>query len=273
MKLFISADIEGVSGVVHMEHTMRDGREHDRARMLMTEEVNAAIRGALDAGATEIVVNDSHGTMRNIIPESLLPEAELIIGSPKRLSMMQGIDETFDAALFVGYHTQAGENGILSHSYDSRVVKGITINGVKYGELGVNSLIAGHFNVPVVMVSGCQLLALEAKALSPNIETAIVKKSVFRTTAQNLHPARAQEIIREKAAAGIRKRSEIEPFAIKAPFHVEVEFLQPGLADAADISPLVARTSPSSITFTANEIMACYQMLRVVISMAGSALS
>lgn len=106
VKLYISADIEGVAGVVHSEHTTRDGREHDRARMLMTEEVNACIRGAVAAGANEIVVNDSHGTMRNIIPELLHTEASLISGSPKKLAMVEGLDETFDAAVFIGYHTK-----------------------------------------------------------------------------------------------------------------------------------------------------------------------
>lgn len=270
MKVFISADIEGVSGVVHQEHTMRDGREHDRAREWMTREVNAAIRGALDAGASEIVVNDSHGSMRNIILEDMLPEADLIIGSPKKLSMMEGIDETFDAVLFLGYHAQMGENGVLNHTFNSRVIKAIRINGVAYGELGINALIASHYHVPVVFASGCQWLGAEAKSVIPNIETAIVKHTITRHSARNLHPVRVETIIREKAYQGINKRETIKPFTVEAPYYVEVEFLDTGIADAADISPVVERINPLTIGFTSNDMLTCYQMIRIASYMGDS---
>src|SRR5699024_1298218 len=151
--------------------------EHDRARVLMTNEVNSAIQGAVNGGADEIIVNDSHGTMRNIFQDQLSPKAKLILGSPKQLQMMEGIDSTFDAALFIGYHTKMGHNGILNHTFNGRVIKSIKINGIEYGEFGLNALVAGHFNVPVVFVSGCNLLAEEATSFISNIQTGVVKET------------------------------------------------------------------------------------------------
>lgn len=270
MKVFISADIEGVSGVVHKEHTARDGKEHDRARILMTNEVNSAIQGTINGGADEIVVNDSHGTMRNIYQDQLSPEAKLILGSPKQLQMMEGIDNTFDAALFVGYHTRMGHNGILNHTFNGRVIKSIKINDIEYGEFGLNALIAGYYNVPVVFVSGCNLLAEEATSFISNIQTGIVKETINRMTSLNEHPEKSQEIIKEKSKIGVLQKEKIKPLSINSFFTVSVEFLNTGLADAAAILPYVNRENSLTVTFTSTDIISSYRTIRSLIMMADS---
>ncbi|MFD1037404.1 M55 family metallopeptidase [Virgibacillus byunsanensis] len=270
LKLYISADIEGVSGVVHSEHTARNGKEHDRARMYMTQEINACINGALEVGVTEIVVNDSHGTMRNILLEQLHPRAELISGSPKKFAMVEGLNETFDVVIFIGYHTRMGTNGILNHTFHGKAIQTIKINGVDYGEFGLNAALAGYHGVPLVMVSGCDLLSKEATELIPTIHTATVKKTINRTTAQNLSLDRSHEIIKSETIKGIKNKDNIKPFNFKGSLEVEVSFLHSGLADMAEILPIVKRKDTTSVTFTTENILDAYRYIRSIIMMVSS---
>lgn len=270
MRVFISADMEGVAGVVHQEHTARDGREHDRARKLMTEEVNAAIEGALQAGATYILVNDSHGTMRNLLPELLHPEAEYIIGSPKMLAMMEGIDDSFDVAMLVGHHARMGQAGILNHSFSGKVVSNININGVDYGEIGINAAIAGTFNVPTILVTGCQHACAEAEELIPTIETAVVKHTVNRVAARNMAPVKSQALIKEKVISAIEKRGGIQPFVINGPYTVELTYVNSSFADAAEVLPIVEKVNGETHRFQANDFITAFRYLRSLISLASS---
>lgn len=268
VKLYISADIEGVAGVVHSEHTTRDGREHDRARMLMTEEVNACIRGAIAAGASEIVVNDSHGTMRNIIPELLHTEASLISGSPKKMAMVEGLDETFDAAVFIGYHTKKGDFGLLNHTFSGKVVRSIKVNGIEYGEFGLNALVAGHFNVPVICVSGCDRLEKEVRELIPEVYFATVKQTINQFTARSIHPKKAQELIERQTKEGWMNRGNIPLFSIDGPVTVEMSFNTTGFAENAAILPIVEQIDPSTVTFNASNIIEGYRYIRSLIMIA-----
>jgi D-amino peptidase len=267
LKLYISADIEGISGVVHQEHTGRDGREHDRARMYMTDEINACITGALEAGISEVVVNDSHGTMRNVLLERLHSEAELISGSPKKFAMVEGLNKDFDAAIFLGYHTRMGTYGILNHTFHGRAVQTIKINGKEYGEFGLNAAVAGYHEVPVVMVSGCNLLAEEATGLIPSIHTAIVKQTINRTTARNLSVQKSQDRIQRETFNAIKNRDRIKPFVLSTPLQVELSFLHTGLADVAEILPTVKRIDPNTVTFTTTSILEAYRYIRSLIIM------
>ncbi|KAB2336627.1 M55 family metallopeptidase [Cytobacillus depressus] len=269
MKLYISADIEGISGVVDPEHTRRDGREHDRARIYMTDEINACITGAIESGVSEIVVNDSHGTMRNLLLERLHPEAQLISGAPKKLAMVEGIDQGFDAAIFLGYHTMMGTNGVLNHTFHGGVIGDIRINEKSYGEFGLNAAVAGFYNVPVAMVSGCNLLAEEATQLIPDIQTAIVKQTINRVTALNLSTQKSQDLIKSKTMLALKNKSAIKPFTIESPFIVEVSFLNTGLADAAEILPIVSRINPNTIQFKCSNIIEAYRYIRSLIMMVG----
>lgn len=270
MKVFISADMEGVAGVVHSEHTARDGREHDRARVLMTHEVNAAVKGALEAGATEVLVNDSHGTMRNLIPELLHPEVEYIIGSPKRLAMMEGLEAGFDAVILLGYHARMGQDGILNHSYSGRVVRNIMINGQDYGEIGINAAIAGALGVPVVLISGCQYAAAEAEQLIPNIESAVVKKTINRVVARHLTPEKSQVLITEKVKHALGKKDVISPFVMQGPYVVELSYLHSGFADAAEALPIVEKVDAVTHRFESNDFLTAFRYIRSLINLASA---
>ncbi len=272
MKIFLSVDLEGISGVVHEEHTRRDGREHDRARRLMTGEANAAIAGALQAGAEEITVNDSHGTMRNIIPEELREEAKLITGSLKPLSMMQGIERGFDAAFFIGYHARRSTTrGILDHTYSGATVSDVQVNGRTLGETGLNAAIAGYHDVPVVLVTGDSAVTSEAKTLLGEVETVTVKEAQSRYSAKCLHPNKAREAIREGAISALRRKGTMRAFKIEPPIELKVEFMNSGMADQAELLPDATRTGPRIITYLANDYLMAHRAFRVMITLAQSA--
>ena len=205
MKIFLSSDMEGTAGVVDWEQCVGDGPQAAAGRKLLLDEVNAAIEGAMAGGATEVVVNDSHSTMRNLPPDALAGEASYISGSHKPLYMMQGLDDSFGAVLFVSYHGSVGAPAGLSHTYSPRVVVEARLDGVVTGEAGINALVAAHYGVPVVLVTGDRCACDETAVLIPGVYAAVVKEPVSRTAAHSLHPSRARALIRdtaEKAVAG-----------------------------------------------------------------------
>src|SRR5690349_1260963 len=185
MRVYISVDMEGVAGVVHEDQTdpidPRHAAEYNRFRRLMTAEANAAVEGAMLAGANRVLVNDSHWLMMNILAEELHPAAELLSGNPKARSMVEGLELGFDAAMFVGYHAMGGTGqAIIDHTYTSRVHEA-RLNGRPVGELALNAALAGTYGVPVVLVSGDQAVAEEAHApLGTAVETVVVKHAVGR---------------------------------------------------------------------------------------------
>lgn len=270
-RVFISADLEGISGVVHGEHTMRDGREHNLARELMTGEVNAAIQGALAAGATEIVVNDSHGSMRNLYPDKLHSAALLLTGSPKALSMMEGIqDGDFHCAMFVGYHAAMGHSGVLSHTYWGTVVRQVKLNGIELGEVGVNAAVAGYFDVPVALVTGDDRVCAEASALLPGVFTAQVKQARSRYSALGLHPDKARELIARQAKAALEAADNLRPYQLTAPVTMELSFLHSGQAEAASGLPGVEAIDPTTLVFQGTDTMQAFRMLRALITLGGA---
>ena len=199
MKVFLSSDMEGTAGVVEWEQCVGDGPAAAAGRRLLLDEVNAAIEGAIDGGASEIVVNDSHATMRNLPPDAIAGQASYISGSHKPLYMMQGLDASFDAVLFVSYHGSVGASAGLSHTYNPRAVAEARINGTVTGEAGINALVAAHYGVPVVLVTGDRCACEETAALIPGVHAAVVKEHVSRLAAHSLHPSRACQLIRETA--------------------------------------------------------------------------
>ncbi len=271
MKIFISADMEGVAGVVHGEHTSRNGKEHERARKLMTYEVNAAIEGVFEANKATVVVNDSHGTMRNIIPEELNEEAELITGTPKPLSMMQGIDSSFDAALFVGYHAKRGSfSGVLEHTYSGRVINDVLINGKSLGETGINAALAGYFKVPVILVTGDSVVAEEARSLLGTVETVAVKEGVGRFAARCLSPTKARLLIKESATRAVKGINVFKPFRIEAPIRLEVAFVHTGMIEMAELLPGAKRINGRKVSFVSDDYGEVFKALRVMITLAGT---
>ncbi|MDB5947731.1 MAG: D-aminopeptidase DppA, partial [Ramlibacter sp.] len=181
MKILISTDIEGVAGVVHHQQVRPGNPEYERARVLMTQEANAAIAGAFDGGATEVVVNDSHGDLRNMPPDLLDPRAQAVQGKPRYLSMMAGVDEGVDAVCMIGYHSRAQGRGILAHTINSFAFRRIFFNDMELGEGGIYAALAGEFGVPVVMASGDDIFIQEHRPLLPHVNFVQVKGATGQT--------------------------------------------------------------------------------------------
>jgi D-amino peptidase len=271
MQVYISVDMEGIAGVVHEDQTdpiePRHAGEYNRFRRLMTNEANAAIAGALDAGATRVLVNDSHWLTRNLLAEELHPEAELLSGGPKRLSMMEGIQSGFDAAMFIGYHARAGtRHAIIDHTYTSRVYEA-RINGRPVGELALNAAMAGVHGVPVALVSGDQALAAETRSLlGDGVEAVVVKEAVGRFAARSLAPSVACQRIREGAATALKRNHT--PFAFATPIRLEVDFILSQMADMAELVPGSERTGGRTVGYTAPEYQEVFQAWRAMYNLA-----
>lgn len=268
LKLFISVDMEGIGGVINYEHTCEKGMEHEHARRLMTGEVNAAIETALEMGATEVVVSDSHYAIpnQNIIIEELNPAAYLINGTPRPLSQLQGVDESFDAAFLMGYHAREGTRyAIMPHSYHGKVVRELNVNGVVVGETGINTYVLGDYGVPVILVSGDAEAVKEAEQLVPNVETAVVKWPIGAYSAKSLHPTKAREIIREAVKMAITKKDQIKPVKLKGPVTVEVKLKSTGMADVAELIPTVERIDGVTVRFVSDNMVRAYRTFQAVV--------
>jgi len=267
MKVLISVDMEGIAGVVSWDHVSSTHKEYKRFRKLMTAEANAAIEGARTGGATRIVVNDSHGGMKNLLIEELDPAAELISGSPKPFGMMQGIGPDVDRVFFVGYHAAVGvEAAILAHTWSSSTVAEVRLNGQIMGETGINAALAGAYGAPVVLVTGDRAVTEEARALLGEIETAVVKKGVTRTAAQCLHPKVAQDLIRQAAERALAVAPA--PFSIEPPITVQVVFKNALQADQAALLPGSQRMDGRTVAWTGEDMPTVYKSFRALVALA-----
>ncbi len=254
LKVFISVDMEGVAGLIHWDETSEGGADYPLFRRLMTEETNAAIAGALDAGATEIVVRDSHGSARNILPDLLRPEARLIREWNSPLSMMEGIDKSFDAVVFVGYHARAGTpDAVLKHTM-SLSLYDVILNGVRMPEGAWNAAIAGHFDVPVVFLSGDSAIGKQIKEIIGPIETVAVKEGLG-PAASMLHPVKAREMIQKGVAAALRNLKAYKPYKPAAPYKLEIVFTDENQARRAAQVPGIERTGERTVAYASNDLM------------------
>jgi D-amino peptidase len=272
-KVFISVDMEGIWGVVHGNQTSSDSPEYGAARKWMAEDVNAVIAGLFEAGAVEVVVNDSHGSMRNIVADSLDPRASLISGTPKPLSMMQGIDASFNACIFVGYHARAGTApAVLDHTISGGVVRAIRVNGLEMPELGLNAAIAGYFNVPVIMLTGDTETCAQAKSiLGESLVTVAVKEAQGRYAAKNLPLDEARKRLKEGAREALQKKGQAAAFRLNPPFKFELELNNSALAEPPTLIYLVKRTSPRTVEFSSDDYLQGFKLLRALIGLAGTA--
>lgn len=263
-KVFISVDMEGIAGVVHWEEVSRNGKDYDYFRELMTHETNAAIEAALEAGAEEILVRDSHGSARNIIPTMLHERALLLRDwSGGYKSMMEGIDEGFDAVLFIGYHAKAGTpDSPLAHTMNGNV-KDFAINGISMPEAGINGLIAGMHDVPVVFISGDVAICQQAKDLFGEIETVAVKEG-FGNASLNLHPAVAQKKIKEGVLKALAELDKYKPYTLPSPYTMVLQLNTDDLQGNKEIYPGTEKTDRGEFTFRSNDLLeilkAFYQM-------------
>ena len=255
LKVFISVDMEGVCGVINWEDVSRTGKDYGIFRKQMTLEAAAAIRGAQAAGATEIVVRDSHGSARNILPE-LLPKGVKLIrdwsGGP--LSMMEGIDKSFDAVIFVGYHARAGTaDAVLEHTYTGTIFN-LKLNGKLMPEAGLNAAIAGYFGVPVVMVAGDAAIAKQAKELLGDVECAVVKEGIGNA-AKMLHPEDACSLIEKTATKALQRLGDFKPYKFSPPYTLEITFEEEGMAYRASLFPGARRIDVRTVSYTHDDLM------------------
>jgi D-amino peptidase len=257
LKVFISADMEGIGGVVTWSvQAAADGREYEKFRRLMTLEVNAAVEGAFDAGATEVLVADAHGDAQNLDVELLDRRARLVRGFPRPLGMMQGIDGSFAAAVFVGYHGAEGDAAaILSHTNTSGEVFQVRLNGTPVPEAGFNAAIAAEFGVPVVFLSGDQTIASEAKRLIGPIETAVVKEATGFHSATMLHPEESRRLIREGVRRGIDRRGAIPLRKPDRPIQIEITWKRAINAELVSYLPGVERPAGNVVAFRARDMV------------------
>jgi D-amino peptidase len=261
--------MEGITGVASQSHTDHTTAEYQRFRKLMTADANAAIEGALAAGATDIVVNDSHGNMDNILIEELNAAARLISGSPKPLSMMEGIGQDVDAVFFVGYHARAGSApAIHDHTWSSSQIYNVTLNGKPMGEILLNAALAGHFNVPVALVTGDQLATAEAREVLGDVETVTVKIAVGRTAANCLPPSKTAPIIRQAAQKALERKHT--PLVAQCPITLGIEFVRSIQVERAELMPGAKRTGARSVEWTGDDMVSIYRTWRAFVYLAGS---
>ena len=249
MKVFISTDMEGVAGVVDWDQCVAGGDDYQTGRDLLLGEVNAAIEGAVAAGADAICVNDGHSLMRNLPPEALAGRASYLSGRFKPLYMMQGLDATYDAIIFLGYHAAIGTAGTLSHTYNPRAVTGVRLGGTLTGEAGLNALVAQHYGVPVAVVTGDQLTAGQTAPFCPGVTPIVVKKSLTRYAAESLHPLVAREMIRDGVRAALTAPLPAPP-AVALPATIDIDLLSPDMVDQATWIRGVEQTGPATVSVT-----------------------
>jgi D-amino peptidase len=271
LKVFISVDMEGIWGVVNSEQTS-PGADYGAARAWMAADVNAVVEGLLEAGATEIVVNDSHGSMRNIVASDLNPKVWLITGTPKPLSMMQGIDSSFDAALLIGYHARAGTApAILDHTISGSTVRAIRINGKELPEMGINGAIAGYYGVPVVMLSGDAETCAQARSIFGNeLITVTVKEAIGRTAAKLLPLQDVRFRLKEAGKQTEARRAAVAPYKLAPPYTFELELNTSLQAEAPMLIPGVKRANPRTVTFAATDYIEGFKLLRGLIALAAA---
>ena len=270
-KVFISIDMEGISTIVDWVEVDRNNSEYAHTRKIMAQDLNAAIEGALESGAKEIIVSDAHGGMRNLRPEEVHEAAHLIRGSPKPNSMMEGIAEgDYDAAMYVGYHSMKGTPfGICAHTISGSAVQRIFINGRETGEFGLNSALAGYYNVPSVFLAGDLAATNEAKAFVPGITIAAVKWASGRYSAKCLHPKEAAKLIKNNVKSALATEFPA-PRVVEPPIEVKVEFANAVMADVVSLIPSFERENGVTMKGLFNDYQIAVNALRAAIYMAGS---
>jgi D-amino peptidase len=260
--VFISIDMEGIAGIAHLQQVMRGTDDFHASRELMTYEANAAVEGAFDGGATSVVVNDSHGDMYNLLAERMDPRAELLIGSPKVLSMMQGFGPEFHVALFVGYHAAAGtQAAVLDHTYSGRLFYEVRLGGEPVTETELNAALAGTYGVPVGLVTGDDKICAVAAKRIPGIRTVVVKEAFGRNVARSLHPKAAREAIRGAAAEAVAARQELAAYTVEPPIVLEADIANTSATDLCGLAPGTERIGPRTVRFETTDFVEAFRCL------------
>lgn len=265
-KVFISVDMEGIAGVVQPAQLGPSGFEYARAREWMTAELNAAIEGAREAGAKTFVVADSHGNAQSLLIDRVPPDVRVVRGFPRPLSMMQGIDGTFEAAVFIGYHaSEMTPEAVRGHTFSSAKLLGVTLNGTEVSEGMFNAAIAGHFGVPVVFVSGDRAAVEQMEKAIPGIGTAAVKEAFGYHSALTVTPERAQAMIRDGVRQALASRAT-QPYRVKTPIDLQVGFKLTIDAEVASYVPGLSRAGAHEVRGTFPDMLQISRLMRVLTS-------
>jgi D-amino peptidase len=260
VKIFITFDMEGVAGIVDWSQCRAPGQAYEEGRRLLLGEVNAAIDGALAGGATEVVCNDSHGTMNNLDPDALHGLASYVAGRHKPLYMMQGMDETVDAVLMIGYHGSiSGESSVLSHTYNPAVISHVELNGFRTGESGINGLVALAYQAPVVLISGDMQTVAEAAPFFKDAERVVVKESITRLAASSLHPEAARAAIRAGAESAVGRAASVPAPDIELPAVLDVHVQTADMAEVASWVTGVQRTGIRTVRVAGEDPLAVFR--------------
>jgi len=255
LKVYISADMEGVVGAVTGDQLGPSGFEYGRFRQFMTDEVNTAIAAAREMGATEILVSDSHGNGENLLIEQLPADIQLVRSWPRPLMMMEGIDESFDAAIFIGYHASTSNTeGVRAHTISSANLTKVTLNGVEMMEASINAAIAGDFSVPVVMISGDDATVDEARRIIGDMEGAVLKWSYGFHSARTVMPEAANALIRERVRAALGRLDDFQPYRMEGPIELEISFKNYMPAELMAYLPNVDRVDSHTIRFVGRDM-------------------
>lgn len=268
MKLYLSVDMEGITGLADHTHVGSSKHNYERSRVIMTDEANHVVTAAFEEGCSEVIVNDSHSKMNNLLIERMHPETQLITGDVKPYSMVQGLDSSFSGAVFVGYHARASMKGVMSHSMIFGV-RHMYINDHAIGEMGFNAYVAGYHGVPVLMVAGDDQAALEAENLIPNVTTAVVKETISRSAVKSLTPAKAGQLLREKAAEALSKKDLVKPLVPPENPVLKIEFANYGQAEWAALMPgAEIEENTTIVRYQAKDILEAYQAMLVITELA-----
>ncbi len=265
IRVFLSVDMEGIAGAVTPEQLGPGGFEYGAFREIVTAETLAAIEGAREAGATHFVVADAHGNGQNLLIDRFPDDVEIVRSWPRPLHMMEGIDETFDAAFLIGYHAAATNlEGVRAHTFSSANYSAVVLNGREIPEGGMSAALAGHFGVPIALVTGDDITVAEMVEILGDVEGVAVKEALGFHSARTLTPAAAQARIREGARRAIERLGDFEPHRLDGPPVLELTFKNYRPAEVLAYLPIVERPSHRTIRYTADDMVELSKFLQFV---------
>ncbi len=260
MKIFISTDMEGTAGVVDWDQCIPGKPEYEYYRGLLQNETNASIDGAMAAGATEFLVNDSHSSMQNLRPATLAGKARYLSGKYKPMYMMQGLDSSYDAIFFVSYHgSMSSDSSVLSHTYNPRAISDIWLNDEFVSEAGLNALVAQYYQVPIALVTGDNITKTETEVWSPDVQAAVVKTSITRFAADSMHPTDACALIAEKAEYAIKHLDSISTPKIALPATIKMRFHNSDFTEIATWVPGAVKLNSKEVTITDSDPLSLFK--------------
>lgn len=268
MKVLVSVDIEGVAGVFHPEQTRPGNAEYERARRLMTEEANAAVRGACAGGAAEVIVNDSHGGFRNLVPEALDARARILLGKPRALGMVAGVEEGCDAVCMIGYHARSQSRGVLAHTINSGAFARVWLNGQELGEAGLYGALAGEFGVPVAMASGDDVFAEEARPLFAQARFVVTKRAQGAHSGVSLAPSAACAAIESAAREAVAAAAGMAALRLATPVEAKLQTVNAAHADLFAVLPGVTRVDGVTLGWRSDSVQDAVRTLNSFSAMA-----